>query len=284
MDIVYEMSVDMLEGFRLRLTEEEKSRNTVERYLRDVRAFYLFLSAGGKAVVSKLRVMEFKEKQQETDAPVTVNAKLTAVNSFLKFMGWQECRVKMLKIQRRIFRDESKELTKAEYVRLVNAAKRKGNGRLALLLETICSTGIRVSELRYITVEAAQIRKAEINCKGKRRVIFLPAALCQSLLRYARERQIASDYIFRTRSGKPLDRSNIHHDMKKMCEMAGVEQSKVFPHNLRHLFAFTFYAVERNLVHLADILGHSSVNTTRIYTISSGEEHAKEVERLGLIV
>ena len=209
---------------------------------------------------------------------------LSSLMSFFSFLGWSDLKVKSLKIQRRIFDSEEKELTKAEYQRLLQAAKAKQNERLYLLLQTVCSTGIRVSELKHITVEAVVNGKAEISCKGKRRTVFLPDKLCKMLKRYIRERKITSGPVFVTKNGKPLDRSNIWSDMKKLCAAADVSEKKVFPHNLRHLFARTYYSLQKDVVRLADVLGHSSVNTTRIYTMESGETHRTQLQKLGLLL
>lgn len=270
-----------MENYERQLIDAERSRNTIEKYIRDIRSFHAFLDGGA---VDKQSVMLFKDDLTKEHKATSVNSTLVAVNGFLKFMGWGECCVKLLKTQRQIFREESRELTKAEYALLCAAAKASGQERLMLVMETICATGIRVSELRYITIEAVRAHQAEISCKGKRRLVFIPKALRQVLTAYARARGINSGVIFRTKTGKPLDRSNIWHDMKALCLAAGVERSKVFPHSLRHLFARTFYGMEKDLVRLADILGHSSVDTTRIYTASSGAEFAAKVERLGLVV
>ena len=213
----------------------------------------------------------------------TVNSMLSALNSFLEFMGWTQCRVKLLRIQRTPFRKQERELQQKEYERLKRAAGRKGKERLTLLMETICGTGIRVSEVRYITVEAARGRKAEIFLKGKVRVILLPDKLCQKLLRYAKRLGISEGEIFVTRSGKGLSRQYIWQEMKKLCKDAHVEASKVYPHNLRHLFAKLFYRVSRDIVKLADVLGHSSVETTRIYLMDTGAEHARWLEQMGVV-
>lgn len=216
-------------------------------------------------------------------APATVNAMLSSLNSFLGYLGWDDCKVKFLKIQRRTFRDQEKELNRAEYGRLLEAAKESGNTRLALLLETVCATGIRVSEVRYVTVEILRQRRADISLKGKVRTILLPGKLCRKLMDYARKKGIASGEVFVTRSGRGMSRRQIWQEMKGLCKRAGVNPSKVFPHNLRHLFARTFYKASRDIVKLADVLGHSSIETTRIYLISTGETHARQMERLGLI-
>lgn len=217
-------------------------------------------------------------------APATVNSILAAVNGFFRFMGWKDIAVKLLKIQKALFCDERRELTRAEYARLVSAAQKVGNERLSLVMQTICATGIRVSELRFITVEAVTTGRAEPCNKGKRRTVFLPGRLRRLLRKYLQKQKKTAGAVFTTRTGRPLDRSNIWRDMKALCESADVEPSKVFPHNLRHLFARTYYSLEKDLSRLADILGHSSVNTTRIYTVESGGVHQRQLERMELII
>lgn len=266
------------------LVEQERSVHTVGKYLRDVRQFLAFLEENHSQQVSKQEVIAYKQQLQKKHRVSSVNSILAAVNGFLRFAGCDECRVKLVRCQRQPFMDDSRELTKEEYFRLLHAARRKHNQRLCLVMETICATGIRVSELPYITVEAVRARRAEITCKGKRRTVILPKKLCSALARYAGSCGIQKGYLFRTASGKPLDRSNIWHAMKRLGREAGVAESKIFPHNLRHLFARTFYGLEKDIVRLADILGHSSINTTRIYTAVSRNEYASKVERLGLVV
>ena len=198
-------------------------------------------------------------------------------------MGWKDCRMKYLKVQRKLFRGTEKELTKDDYLRLLETANHLGRTRLALLIETICATGIRVSEVRYITMEAIQAGRADIALKGKIRTILLPGKLCRKLQKYAKKQKITSGEFFLTRSGRGISRRQIWAEMKTLCKKANVVPSKVFPHNLRHLFAQTFYRACRDVAKLADVLGHSSIETTRIYLISTGIEHAKQLERLGLI-
>ena len=217
-------------------------------------------------------------------APATVNSILAAVNGFFRFMGWKDIAVKLLKIQKALFCDERRELTRAEYARLVSAAQKVGNERLSLVMQTICATGTRVSELRFITVEAVTTGRAEICNKGKRRTVFLPGRLRRLLRKYLQKQKKTAGAVFTTRTGRPLDRSNIWRDMKALCESADVEPGKVFPLNLRHLFARTYYSLEKDLSRMADILGHSSVNTTRIYTMESGGVHQRQLERMGLII
>lgn len=268
-------------AFRQFLREDERETSTIEKYLRDVRFFAEWL---GEQPVSKEVVSRWKEHLQKTGCqPMTLNGKLSALNKFFSFLGWNECRIKYLKIQRRMFRSTEKELTKADYTKLVETAQNLNRERLALLIETICATGIRVSEVKYITVEAAQAGQTTIALKGKLRTILLPGKLCRKLQKYARKKKIASGEIFLTRSGKGLSRRQIWAEMKALCGRAGVERSKVFPHNLRHLFARTFYRACRDVVKLADVLGHSSIETTRIYLVSTGAEHTRQLEKLGLV-
>lgn len=276
------MSVDMIQQFKMNLIEAERSEATIDKYVRDVRAFFEFLCQ--QKMVTKEIVIAYKQRLIKHYADSSVNSILTALNCFFKGEGWFDCVVKTLKIQPDAFRAKERELTKEEYYRLLRAAKEKGNQRLYLVMETICSTGIRVSELRFISVESLHTRRARVSLKGKTRTVLLPIKLCQMLKKYVREKGIAHGSIFVTRTGKPLDRSNILHDMKSLCEAARVEASKVFPHNLRHLFAITYYQMEKDLSHLADLLGHSSINTTRIYTLTSGVEQEKKIEKMALVI
>ena len=270
----------LIEELKEFLISEEKSEATVEKYIRDICAFFERLCGRN---VDKTAVLEYKAYLVENYKPASVNSVLSSLNSFFTYNEWYDCKVKSLKIQKQIFASKEKELTKAEYERLLDVAKSKKNERLYLLMQTICSTGIRVSELRFVTVAAVNAGVANINCKGKLRQVFLPKALCKVLTRYIREQKISSGSVFISRTGKPLDRSNIWSDMKKLCERAGVSKDKVFPHNLRHLFARTYYSLQKDIVRLADILGHSSVNTTRIYTMETGEVHKRHIEKLGLL-
>lgn len=263
------------------LQEQERAANTIQKYLHDLTALLDYL--GGRPL-TKTVLVEWKKELIHHYAPSSVNVMLSALNSFLSFMGWQGLAVHFLKIQKTIFCDERRELSREEYVRLVHTAERQGKEQLSLVLQTICSTGIRVSELRYITVEAVQIGRADISNKGKRRSIFLSEKLRRLLKSYTKKKQIHTGPVFVTRSGRPLDRSNIWRAMKALCSSAGVTPEKVFPHNLRHLFARTFYTLEKDLSRLADILGHSSINTTRIYTAESGLIHAKQIARMGLVI
>ena len=275
------LSTVMLGDFGDYLRKEELSSGTIEKYLRDVRGFAAWL--GGRGVTKELAAQWKGQLAELGYAPTTVNSMLAAVNTFLRYAGWEDCRVKLLKIQRQMFRTQDKELTVDEYHRLTDTAKADGQERLALLLETMGATGIRVSEVRYITVEAARCGRAEITLKGKIRTILLASKLCRKLLKYAAKKKIASGEVFLTRSDKGVSRKQIWAEMKALCKRAGVEESKVFPHNLRHLFARTFYRASRDIAKLADVLGHSSVETTRIYLITTGTEHIRQLDRLGLI-
>ena len=269
-----------IEKFGLYLSDTEKSANTVEKYLRDLRRFMRYMS---DRAVEKTDVLEYKRELCERYAPRSVNSILSALNAFFVFMQRYELKVKALKIQRRIFADKERELSKADYERLLSAAKKRKNQRLYYLIQTIACTGLRVSELKYITVSAISCGKATISCKGKIRQILLPKPLCRALKRYAESLGIKSGSVFVTRRKTPLDRSNIWRMLKDLCKSARVAREKVFPHNLRHLFARTFYSVQKDIVRLADILGHSSVNTTRIYTMETGEIHQMQIQRLGLL-
>ena len=272
---------ERIKKYAAHLREQERSAATIEKYVHDLTALSGFLA--GRAV-TKGALLEWKETLIENYAPASVNAMLAAVNCFLRFCGLNDLRLRPLKIQRALFLSEDKELTRAEYVRLVRAAEQAENERLSLVIQTICATGIRVSELRFITAEAVQRGRAEVSNKGKRRTVFLPDKLRKLLRAYLQKQKITAGAVFVNKNGKPLDRSNIWRDMKALCESAGVEPGKVFPHNLRHLFARTFYSIEKDLSRLADILGHSSVTTTRIYTAESGSIHARQIGRLNLVV
>ena len=263
------------------LKATDHASGTIAKYLRDVRAFAGWL--GGKDVTRE-RVLAWREWLLTQYRPVTINSMLAAVNSFFCFCGWTECRVSFLKIQRQLFRDTSRELTRSDYERLLLTARTRGQERLALLMETIGSTGIRVSELRYITVETAQRGRAEITLKGKIRSILLPRKLCRKLLQYARSNKIAAGEIFLTETGRPLSRRQIWSEMKRLSIAAGVNKSKVFPHNLRHMFAAVFYRTCRDVALLSDVLGHSTIETTRIYLLTTGEEHRRQLDRLGLVL
>lgn len=276
------LTPEHIRAFARALRCNERSPATVEKYLRDARAFAAWL---GDRPVSRELAAAWKERLlQDGLAPATVNAKLSALNGLLAFLGRADCRVRFLKLQRRSFRDVSRELTRAEYGSLLAAARRQGREGLALLMETICAVGLRVSEVGGITVEAARRGRAEIRLNGKIRTILLPAKLCRKLLKYARAKKIASGCIFRTEGGARMSRYRIWREMKSLCTAAGVAPSKVFPHNLRHLFAAAFYQATKDIVKLADVLGHSSIETTRLYLLTTGAEHARLLERLGLVV
>ena len=267
--------------FKEHLILEERSDITIEKYIRDVKAFTAYTQ---NTAVTKETVIAYKKHLQENYAVRSVNSMLASINSLFAFLNWHDLKVKSLKLQQQVFCHEEKELTKAEYARLCRTAERKHNERLNLILQTICGTGIRVSELQYITVEAVKHGEAVVNCKAKTRSVFIVKELKQKLLRYAAEQRIKNGMIFVTRTGKPISRTNIWREMKALCEEANVNPQKVFPHNLRHLFARVFYGIEKDIAKLADILGHSSINTTRIYIISTGTEHRQRMENMRLII
>ena len=276
------LTENQIAAFAAYLKSEEKSKNTVEKYIRDVRVISAYV---GKAEITKETVIAYKNKLlSENYAARSINSMLASFNSLFSFLGWVDLKVKYIKLQRQIYCPEEKELTKAEYMRLVNTAKQKGNERLNLLIQTICGTGIRVSELQYITVESVKCGEAVVSLKGKTRSVFIVKELQKKLLRYAAKQKIISGEIFITRNGKPMSRTNIWREMKNLCVQAGVNPQKVFPHNLRHLFARTFYGIEKDIAKLADILGHSSINTTRIYIITTGNEHRQRMENMRLII
>ena len=270
-----------IDEFKEHLILEERSEITVEKYIRDVKAFSVYTQ---NTAVTKEIVIAYKKHLQENYAVRSVNSMLASINSLFAFLGWHDLRVKSLKLQQQVFCPEEKELTKAEYARLCRTAERKHNERLNLILQTICGTGIRVSELQFITVEAVKQGEAVVNCKAKTRSVFIVKELKQKLLRYAAEQGIKNSMIFVTRTGKPISRTNIWREMKALCIEANVNPQKVFPHNLRHLFARVFYGIEKDIAKLADILGHSSINTTRIYIISTGTEHRQRMENMRLII
>ena len=275
------LSSENITQYLIHLQHEERANGTIDKYRRDLRQFASWLK--GEAVDrSKVAAWKTTLLTQQL-SPVTINSKLAALNGLFRFLGWHDCRSSYIKVQRRLFRDASRELTRQDYQRLVHTARTTHQHRLALVMETICASGIRVSELRYITVEAARGGKAEIMLKGKVRVILLPHTLCKKLLAFAKKEKIACGEIFLTTDGKSLSRKQIWADMKALAKRAGVDLRKVFPHNLRHLFATVFYTACKDIVRLADVLGHSSVETTRIYLLTSGAEHRQQLERLQLV-
>lgn len=276
------MTLEMIEDFKNYLIVEEKSKATVEKYCRDVRALY---KSAADMEITKEVLISYKQNLINLNYAVrSINSMLASINSFLDFVEWNDCKVKNIKLQRQIYCSEEKELTKKEYVCLISTAKKRDNERLELIIQTICATGIRVSELQYITVEAVRTGEAQISCKGKTRIVFIIKSLRKKLREYIKKKKIRNGAIFVTRTGRPVSRTNIWQEMKNLCVEAGVDKSKVFPHNLRHLFARTFYEIEKDIAKLADVLGHSSINTTRIYTISTGIEHLKLLENMRLII
>ncbi len=274
------ITTSIIAAYKEYLISEERSPVTVEKYIRDVAAFAEYAQM---TEITKDTVLAYKKQIMQNYAASSVNSMLSSINNLFAFLSWHDLKVKTLKIQRQIFCSEEKELTKAEYARLCKAAEMR-NERLKLILQTICGTGIRVSELQYITVEAAKQGEAVVNCKAKTRIIFIIKELRKKLLRYASEQNIKTGMIFITKAGNPINRTNIWREMKSLCKAANVNPQKVFPHNLRHLFARVFYGIEKDIVKLADILGHSSINTTRIYIVSTGTEHRRRMENMHLIL
>lgn len=275
------ISARLIDDFKQYMHEEEKSPATIEKYLRDVRKFALYAKG---TPVDKKATLAYKEELSKEYAASSANSMIAALNAFLRFAGWGDCCVKQFKIQHKAYCSEEKELTRKEYERLVRAARRLGNDRLELVLQTICGTGIRVSELKYITVEALEHGEAHVNCKGKHRVIFIVPELRKRLRAYVKKSGIRDGAVFVTGSGNPINRSNLWREMKNLCHKAHVEPGKVFPHNLRHLFARIFYGLEKDIAKLADVLGHASINTTRIYITTTGVEHRKRMEMMKLIL
>lgn len=273
----------IIDDFERFLFVEEKSRATIDKYIRDIRLFSEYVGKNNE--VTKELVISFKQKLIEEGYAVrSINSMLSSINSLFNYLQWYDCRVKNLKFQQEVFCPEEKELTKDEYIRLVKTAGEHGNERLCMLMQTICATGIRVSELNYITVEAVKKGQTKVKCKGKVRTVMIVKKLQKRLLKYAREQKIRSGAVFVTAGGKPIDRTNIWKEMKALCIAAKVNPSKVFPHNLRHLFARVFYSMDKDIAQLADILGHSSINTTRIYIVSTGSEHRKCLESMHLLL
>ena len=272
---------EQIVDFKKYLYEEERSKNTVEKYLRDIRHF---LKSIGQKNLQKADVLEYKQRLCEMYAPRSVNSMLSSLNAFFAFAKWHELKVKTLKIQKQIFADKSRELTKAEYKRLLTAAQNRRNAKLYYLIQTIASAGLRVSEIRYVTCDAVRQGQAVINCKGKIRRVFLPKKLCAMLKKYTKAQGIKNGAVFVSKSGKTLDRFSVWKMLKALCESAGVSKDKVFLHNFRHLFARTYYSMNKDIIRLADILGHSNINTTRIYTVESGDEHIRQLQRLGLLM
>ena len=270
----------LLKGFVSFLKEQEKSQSTISSYKRELFSLQMFLDDNP---ITKERLLGYKSMITSNYKPSTCNVAISAINSFLQYVGRTDLFVKPIRVQRQIFENKEKMLTKKEYNKLIQTAKINGQKQLSLIIQTICATGIRVSELQYITVDAVKNGQAHIRCKGKNRVVFIPKSLCILLKKYVINRNITNGPVFRTRNNKPIDRSNLWKAMKKLCTISGVKSSKVYPHNLRHLFARTYYTQQKDLSRLADVLGHSNINTTRIYTRETGAVHARQIEGLGLV-
>lgn len=265
------------------LREDERSRATIEKYRRDLEKLEAYLQG---EELSKEKLIAYKQHLQECGQYKTasINSFLVVANHFCQTMGWCDLRVKMLKQQREVFCARERYLSQQEYKRLIQTAEKMGNHRLVLIMQTIGSTGIRISELRYIDVAAVKNGMANLRCKGKNRRILLPRRLQLLLKAYIHMHKLTNGPVFRSAKGNPIDRSNIWREMKGLCKVAGIDERKVFPHNLRHLFAVCFYRLEKDIVKLADILGHSSVETTRIYMKTTGEEHRRMLDRMGMVV
>ncbi len=274
------MSKKEISLYKDHLIDEEKASATIEKYIRDVNYFIQWLQ---KDNACKVDVMNYKAYLMGKYAPASVNSIISSLNNFFVFCGYLDLKVKHVKIQKQIFTSTKCELSKDEYNKLLTTALKEKKEKIFWIMQTICSTGIRVSELKFITVEALNTGVAEIDNKGKKRRVFLPLQLCISLNKYIDEKNIKSGPVFVSKNGIPLDRSNIWYSMKKLCEKSNVSAQKVFPHNLRHLFAHTYYSAQKDIVRLSDILGHSSVNTTRIYTMESGNVHKEQIQNLGLL-
>ena len=273
------ITTETMAAFRRYLMAAERRPATIAKYLREVQAFIQTLPPGGPVTV-----LAWKRTLVQAHAPSTVNGKLAALNTFFSFLGWGECRVRALRRQRELFRDPGRELHKGDYLRLLAAARQARNWRLYYLMETLASTGVRISELQYVTVQTLRTGRVWVEGKGKGRLVLLTPKLCRVLAKYCRQRGITAGPVFVTRTGRPMDRSNIWKALHTLCQTAGVEARRVFPHNFRHLFARAFYALEKDIAKLADLLGHASVETTRIYIMESGAEHKRQVERLGLVL
>ena len=273
---------EQIENFYRYLCSEERTENTVTKYLRDIAAFREW---NGEQAVTKDRVIAYKQHLTDAGYKVrSINSMLASLNSFFAFCDWNDCKVKALRLQREVYSTENRELSRAEYERLCKTAEKKKNERLCLILQTICGTGIRVSELAFITVEAVRCGEAVVSLKGKTRTVLLVKELQKKLLRYIAEHDITTGAVFVTKSGKPIGRTNIWREMKALCNDANVDPDKVFPHNLRHLFARIFYGIDKDIAKLADILGHSSIETTRIYIITTENEHRRRMENMHLIM
>ncbi len=276
----YEISEYHIQSFRENLSENEKACATIEKYVRDVTSFFVWLNG---SQTDKSVTLKYKEYLKENYKTRSVNSMISSLNSFFEYMKWYDCKIKTVKVQRESFYDDSRELSKSEYDRLLSAAHSEGNQSLSLIMQTICSCGLRISELKYVTADAVLKGKCEVDSKAKRRTVILPDNLCRLLRAYISKHKIKSGSVFLSKKGKPISRGAVWLSMKRLCKRANVDENKVFPHNLRHLFARTYYTLEKDIVRLADILGHSSVNTTRIYTLESGKIHRQQIQRLGLV-
>ena len=278
-DIQYEITAEDLESYRNNMLENEKSTATIEKYIRDILAFCRW---NHNQSINRIQILEWKQYLVSLYAVSSVNSMLAALNGYFRFKGWEQLRVKPVRQQKQLYRETERDISRCEYMQLLQEAGKCGDERLKLVMETICSTGIRISELPFITAEAVFHGKAFVNCKNKKRIIFIPTKLQSLLKKYMKKHHISSGPVFLTRNGTVLNRSNIWRSMKRLCKRAGIDCKKVFPHNLRHLFAKTFYNTGKDLAKLADVLGHSRIETTRIYVMENGREHERMIEMLGL--
>ena len=279
------LDMDQMEAYCQWLYENEKSNTTIQKYRHHLLMFFAYLE--NRKLEKKIRksvVLEWKEWLKGRMAPTSINNALAALNSFFRFCGRKDLAVRYLRVRKQVFCPEERELDRSEYERLVKTAVHLKKERLSLLLQTICATGIRISELKFITVESLEQKCAEVECKGRIRTVWFPRELCRMLKDYVRRKRIVSGMVFVTRTGKALDRSNVWREMKQLGQLAGVQEQKIFPHNLRHLFARVYYNQEKDLSRLADILGHCNVNTTKIYTRESGKTHVRQIEQMNLVM
>ena len=280
--MVHTLTIEQIHAFETSLRMNERSKSTIEKYANAVNALYQFLPETKN--IDKECLIAWKNKISDVYSASAVNVMISAVNGFFVFMSWNELKIKQIKTQRQIFRNKDRELTKNEYMRLLAEAQRRGNLRLYYLMQTLASTGIRISELRFVTTDALKSGVAIVDCKGKRRTVLIPKKLRKALRRYCDDAKIISGPIFVTKNGNPVDRSNVWRELRNLCAAARVDSHKVFPHNFRHLFAVIFYRQQKDIAKLADLLGHASIDTTRIYIMESGAEHERQIERLGLVV
>ena len=280
--MVHAITKAQIQEFETYLRMDERSASTIAKYTNAITDFYQFLPEDKS--VTKEQLLAWKAYISGKYSASAVNVMISAANGFFEFVSWNELKIRQIRTQRQIFRDKERELTRTEYMRLLTEAQRQGNFRLFYLMQTLASTGIRISELKYITAETLKSGVATVDCKGKRRTVLIPKKLRKSLQSYCESANITGGPVFVTRDGNPVNRSNIWRELRKLSSAARVPPHKVFPHNFRHLFAVTFYRQQKDIAKLADLLGHASIDTTRIYIMESGAEHERQIERLGLVI